>query len=384
MSFLAPFFLIGLGALLVPIIIHMWSKDAKKSVDFGSLRFLRETETRTTRSIMPSQWLLLLTRLLFLTLLVFLIAEMHLPSKVEKVSRLYLVDPIYQNSELLSNLLDTVSQEAEVKWLANDFPSVTEPIKKSETTYWDLLSQAPSNAECLVVISPLFQKDFNGVLKEVSPVCQWIKPPMEPQESELISIVKNGEGKAATARYDEWGTIFEWANAENGEPLEIKYHLRIDESFKNLGGVFKAALSSIQRVSYVTLKEVNEIEEADWVIWLSDQPYSYERRVVLADEDVLSWQPISKDYILVSTTLTKTEAIQIELPRKLLDALVGDLIDVHSNDLLTVDTEVFKFKEQANTKAEVLVDASSYLWVLLLIVFLVERWLSYKSSAVEI
>lgn len=384
MSFLAPFFLIGLGALLVPIIIHMWSKDAKKSVDFGSLRFLRETETRTTRSIMPSQWLLLLTRLLLLTLLVFLIAEMHLPSKVEKVSRLYLVDPIYQNSELLSNLLDTVSQESEVKWLANDFPPVTEPIEKSETTYWDLLSQAPSNAECLVVISPLFQKDFNGALKEISPVCQWIKPPVEPQESELISLVKNGEGKAATARYDEWGTTLEWANSEDGEPLEIKYQLRVDESFKNLGGVFKAALSSIQRVSCVTLKEVTEIEEADWIIWLSDQPYTHERPVVLADGDVLSWQPISRDYILVSVALTKTEAIQIELPRKLLDALAGDLIDVHSNDLLTVDPEVFKFKEQVNVKAEVLVDASSYLWVLLLIVFLVERWLSYKSSAVEI
>ena len=384
MSFLAPFFLIGLGALLVPIIIHMWSKDAKKSVDFGSLRFLRETETRTTRSIMPSQWLLLLTRLLFLTLLVFLIAEMHLPAKVEKVSRLYLVDPYYQNSELLSNLLDTVSQEAEVKWLANDFPSVMESIEKSETTYWDLLSQAPSDAECLVVISPLFQKDFNGALKEVSPVCQWIKPPMEPQESELISLVKNGEGKAATARYDEWGTTFEWTNAADGKSLEIKYHLHVGESYKNLGEVLEAALASIQRVSFITLNEATEIEEADWVIWLSDQSYTYEKPVVLADKDVLNWQPIAKDYILVSATLTKTEAIQLELPRKLLDALAVDLIDVQGDDLLTVDTEVFKFKEQTSVKAKVLVDASSYLWVLLLVVFLVERWLSYKSSAVEI
>lgn len=382
MSFLAPFFLFGLGALLVPIIIHMWSKDARQTVAFGSLRFLKETETRTTRSIMPSQWLLLLVRLLLLTLLVFLLAEMLLSATIEKSPRMYLVDQVYQDSELVSNLMDTVAEGVEVRWLAEGFPSIDQPITSSGLNYWKLLSRVPGSSECVVVISPLHQIHFTGKRKPISPICQWIKPPIEPDQKELARIEKDGNTYLLTANYDEWATSMEYTEGENGNPIEVSYHLKVDEAYKNLETIFDAAIASIQSVSKITLKKKEELSQAEWVIWLSDAPTPKGVSLISIDE-VLNWTSAGNNTHLIPKDLTMEEAIQMELPRKMLEAFMDNFFEVRSNDLLSIDTRFFEYNDGliGQDDSE---NASSYLWVGLLGLFLIERWLSYKSSMVTI
>src|SRR6218665_4029186 len=70
MAFLAPWFLVGLAALALPVLLHLRKNKPKKRVVFSSLMFLDATPPVTRRSSRLQDILLLLLRCLGLALLV--------------------------------------------------------------------------------------------------------------------------------------------------------------------------------------------------------------------------------------------------------------------------------------------------------------------------
>jgi hypothetical protein len=81
LGFLVPAFLAGLGALLVPVLLHLRHKDRDRPVRFPSLMFLEKLPIRTERRQRISDWPLLLLRALLLTLLVLAFARPVLTSR---------------------------------------------------------------------------------------------------------------------------------------------------------------------------------------------------------------------------------------------------------------------------------------------------------------
>ncbi|MBK6267419.1 BatA domain-containing protein [Marivirga sp. S37H4] len=80
MSLVNPIWLWGLMALLIPLLIHLWSKQKTRVLPFGSIRFLKESSNNRSRSIQLTSVLLMLLRMLIITLLVLLLAKWVLPS----------------------------------------------------------------------------------------------------------------------------------------------------------------------------------------------------------------------------------------------------------------------------------------------------------------
>lgn len=70
MSFLAPLFLVALGALAIPVLIHLTQRERKQIVEFPSLMFLRRIPYPSVRRRRIRNWLLLLVRLTALLLIV--------------------------------------------------------------------------------------------------------------------------------------------------------------------------------------------------------------------------------------------------------------------------------------------------------------------------
>ena len=70
MAFLAPLFLLGLGALAVPVIIHMIQRERKEVVEFPSLMFVRRIPFHSFRRQRIRHWFLLLLRCAALVLLI--------------------------------------------------------------------------------------------------------------------------------------------------------------------------------------------------------------------------------------------------------------------------------------------------------------------------
>lgn len=70
MGFVAPFILVGLAALAIPVLIHLIQREKKRVVEFPSLMFLRRIPYQSVRRRRIRNWMLLLMRLAALALIV--------------------------------------------------------------------------------------------------------------------------------------------------------------------------------------------------------------------------------------------------------------------------------------------------------------------------
>jgi hypothetical protein len=70
LTFLVPAFLLGLGALAVPILLHLLQREQKDAIPFPSLMFLQRVPHRSVRRQRIKHWLLFLIRCVALALIV--------------------------------------------------------------------------------------------------------------------------------------------------------------------------------------------------------------------------------------------------------------------------------------------------------------------------
>jgi Aerotolerance regulator N-terminal/von Willebrand factor type A domain/CARDB len=75
MSFLNPLMLAGLGAISVPVIIHLLNRHRVRRVTWAAMRFLRASVARNQRRMNIEDWLLLALRCLLLALLALALAR---------------------------------------------------------------------------------------------------------------------------------------------------------------------------------------------------------------------------------------------------------------------------------------------------------------------
>src|ERR1041384_6663609 len=70
MSFLTPFFLLGLGAIAVPVLVHLIQRERKRVVEFPSLMFVRRIPYQSVRRRRIRHWALLMLRAAAILLIV--------------------------------------------------------------------------------------------------------------------------------------------------------------------------------------------------------------------------------------------------------------------------------------------------------------------------
>src|SRR5262249_7758728 len=75
MGFVAPLILVGLGALAIPVLIHLIQREKKRVVEFPSLMFLRRIPYQSVRRRRIRNWALLLMRAAALALIVMAFAR---------------------------------------------------------------------------------------------------------------------------------------------------------------------------------------------------------------------------------------------------------------------------------------------------------------------
>src|SRR6056297_250180 len=79
MNFLNPFFLLGILAVAVPVIIHLINLRRPQRVQFSTLSFLNELKKSTIRKIRIKQYLLMTLRALAVLFLALALARPFLP-----------------------------------------------------------------------------------------------------------------------------------------------------------------------------------------------------------------------------------------------------------------------------------------------------------------
>lgn len=100
MAFLAPFFLAGLAAIALPVLLHLRKNKPKQTIAFSSLMFLEPSPPTTKRRSRLQDLVLLALRCLGMALLIFAFARPFLPASES-------VESSDQSSALHLLLIDT-------------------------------------------------------------------------------------------------------------------------------------------------------------------------------------------------------------------------------------------------------------------------------------
>ena len=75
MEFFTPWMLLGLGAIAIPVLIHLFNRKSAQVVQWGAFMFLRESMVLRRRRLLLEEVLLLATRCLLLALLALVLAR---------------------------------------------------------------------------------------------------------------------------------------------------------------------------------------------------------------------------------------------------------------------------------------------------------------------
>ncbi len=138
MNFLFPTFLIGLAAIAIPIIIHLFNFRKYKKVYFTNVQFLKELKQESDSKSKLKEWLILAMRILAISCLVFAFAQPFIPGKVktiqgEKAISIYIdnsfsMESTNKKGTLLENaktlateIINTFNASDKFQLLTNDF-----------------------------------------------------------------------------------------------------------------------------------------------------------------------------------------------------------------------------------------------------------------------
>src|SRR3954453_8039874 len=75
MAFLTPLFFLGLGAIAIPVLIHLIQRERKRVVEFPSLMFVRRIPYQSVRRRRIPHWGLLMLRGAAIALMVMAFAR---------------------------------------------------------------------------------------------------------------------------------------------------------------------------------------------------------------------------------------------------------------------------------------------------------------------
>src|SRR5262249_62354430 len=78
MAFLTPFFLLGLGAIAIPVLVHLIQREKKRVVEFPSLMFVRRIPYQSVRRRRIRHWALLMLRAAAVALIVIAFARPYM------------------------------------------------------------------------------------------------------------------------------------------------------------------------------------------------------------------------------------------------------------------------------------------------------------------
>ena len=123
MQFLFPSFLWALGALAIPVLIHLFYFRRFKKVYFTNVKFLKEVKEETNSRRKIKNFLVLLMRLLAFAAIVFAFAQPFIPQDREVKTGQRAVSVFIDNSNSMNSLSEDVPLINQAKQKAREIIS---------------------------------------------------------------------------------------------------------------------------------------------------------------------------------------------------------------------------------------------------------------------
>lgn len=422
MTFLNPSNLWLFLGILVPVAIHLWSRHKVVTIKVGSIRFLQESEPKSTSTLRLNELWLLVLRVLTITILVLLLASPRIVANESRVSLLYLIEPSLLSHDGVKRLLNETPAE-QVKVLSEGFPELARFTAENEANdipdYWQLAQKMDAlAADSIVVLAAGFVSGIKGKRPTVPRRVSWTLMPTEDASSRLLEVTRVGDSlkllsmvsdrderyfKREKRSYNEVqiirsgavdSVVIEGITVPIRLQKPIKIHLRSHDSLFQVQHYLSAAFRAVAKLTQRTLVLDENSEEGtiDWetydlCVWLGIRPQdNIKTKQLIFEPDPLSQtliKPTADKHIYVLTDYLNSENIFSEHLAEQLHTLL------HSNEDLealmrTHDRRVADYAElrpnlkESGRKAQKagLVDPSPWLWTFLFVILILERLLA--------
>ncbi|MCM4158662.1 hypothetical protein FHG64_03430 [Antarcticibacterium flavum] len=428
MIFLNPAYLWALLGFAVPVAIHLWSRKEGRTIKIGSTKLLRESDPKQSSSLHLNELWLLFLRMLVLTVLVLILAEPQLKQKVDPVPVTYLVEPSLLSYEQVTSVLDTPNPNASVRLLEPGFAEYEKGYLSEDPlipNYWQLSKEMEElETDSIVVFTNAFAAGFKGKRPELNRNINWIvldpgEPMKEPvlaqrvgDEVKLISVISDNqllkfEKEQLPVNSDQF-SINEQGDSiiVSSEGREVRLALKPqdslsvllvhDENSQDELRYLQAAYNALGNYLEIPI-EVESVTEGNismdpenynTVVWLSSEP------AIETSAPLLIYKPdslvttliekgnFSNEYFL-TRPLNSENIVEGNLAEELFALLNQDHLPesgLEEYDRRVISPEEFQPMYTAgvpNKRTEEGTGINAYLWLLLLLLLVAERTLSY-------
>lgn len=429
MSFVHPSYLWGLIGLLIPIAIHLWSKKDGKTIKIGSIKLLREEDSKQSNSISLNELWLLCLRLLIISLIVLIMAEPLFKRESVNTPISYLVESSLLKHDQVLSLIDSLKADHPVRLLETGFPDISDDLISSKVVsvpnYWQLAKEMEHlRSDSIVIFSSAFATGLQGKRSNVQANIEWvllnynepttdiIDAKLHGDKVEVLSILNNSQklsfkketlpktsSKIDINSSEDSITILQndikdtfHLTSENPIKMLLFYDAKyIDESVY-LEATLKSVALYTNRVIEITNKQDStglNISDYSHIIWLSDIPLARQdsSRVLLFKEDKLSNSIISEgpriNEFYLTRRLTMDNIINDHITEYLLSWL--DLRPDIEEKIASFDKRVVSKEELQPIQGIVEKDSrfveslsfSKWLWLFLVLLLPVERIIAH-------
>ncbi|TLP71886.1 BatA domain-containing protein [Maribacter sp. ACAM166] len=431
MSFIHPTYLWTLLGLLVPIVIHLWSKKEAKTIKIGSIQLLSESNSKQSSSIQLNEWLLLLLRLLILMLVTLVLAKPQWQSKVKNTELTYIVEPsLAQNEDFMARLGGIVN-ENEIRLLEKGFPiwevNSNDVLMDNIPNYWALASEMDAlHTDSILVFTKGYSKGLKGARPQTNHHINWIvldsagvreKPLIAYQKQEgiqLFSAVSTSNRSSISSdnitldneniSLNSQGDSLLVTKLKNSFKVPVVNQSQIEVSLfytDNLSNdkiYIEAAFSALSKYLDRKIKVYSksdslmiETKETDLTIWLSEKsmPNSFQKLLLFKEDSMaqsLIEPGLSDEVFYLTNRITSENAVSQRLTENLLH-----ILDVHKEVNALLEKQDFRTIAGADLQTNYKIDSkqkiqlaswnlSPYLWAVLFALLLIERFVAYKRK----
>lgn len=201
---LAPLGLAALAALIVPLLVHLWRRTEDVPVDFAAMRWLAALP-RPKQRIRFDEWLLLALRLLLVAMLALLLARPAVQGWEDDSPQFIVVPGVAPTAAR-----KFAGPEADIRWIAPGFPDIEAAAPTSPVQTSSLIRQFDAELPPGAALTILLPRVLDGVdaerLRLSRPVSWRIVEgdgeghiPATP--SSPILSVRYSEGQATSVKY---------------------------------------------------------------------------------------------------------------------------------------------------------------------------------------
>ncbi len=417
MNFIHPTYLFGLLGFIIPIAIHLWNKKEAKVIKVGSIQFVPTQDSNQSKSIQLNEIFLLLLRCLLLGIISFLMAGL-ISTEGSVRKNVVLVDPELLTDSRVQKALDTLDAESiDLRLMISDVP-IYDPEKETDdkpVSLWELTNDLNKlNADSVLVFTKQSLIGIRGKRPEINKAVSIISiDPLETKKylaaayqlaDKYILLYGNSDGLFTTYSQQTVVKLPEqvlvngnevklkdqtnWTTIKKADTLKVV--LVYDDEFLKEKTILEAQIRGIAEytgfpINLIAQKSKVLTAEPDWLFWLvkDERTATKAKSVTIKEDDFkpLLYKGYSNDSYHLNTRLSYDNVLANDLSIKLLELFYEQPVD--NNDQRVVSASQLNPAKNLNVESiqvQSKVANQCWIWVLLLIAFVFERFVSMKKA----